>query len=243
MTQHNFHTVMNVLTLDRFEQRCAALFQDPKTATLFGNKGIARGVMAKVLDQNTPDSMRVLLEIVDILTQYATPYQEYSTDWYPVIEHLCGQTLQDDGCGNRYISVGERPAIMFNAHVDSACTTLQPIIKQWENTTQRLSTDGRTILSADDKAGVAIMIAMIWAEVSGLYYFFDGEEKGRIGSQALAHEFDDKEHCQSIQIIFSLDRRNTGDIRTVQNYIRMCSKQCADIIQQVLANQGLEYKE
>ena len=42
----------------------------------------------------------------------------------------------------------------------------------------------KTILGADDKAGMVILLYMIEKKIPGLYYFFIGEEVGCIGSNA-----------------------------------------------------------
>jgi hypothetical protein len=223
--------------------RIATLHEHSHFQTLFDGKGIQRGALAKQLPTDTTQSLKDLLEVFDILTQYVTPFEQFSTDWYPVIEYLCGQTLHDDGCGNRYVRIGDTPSVMFTSHVDTVGEMFSMIIKSFDG--QYISTDGRTILGADDKAGVSAMIMMIHQGVQGLYYFFDGEECSNIssqqgvGSKVVVQKLDHHEQFVDMKYCISLDRKKDNDIITHQKYGRCCSDIFANSLSDVLASQGV----
>jgi hypothetical protein len=86
-----------------------------------------------------------------------------------------------------------------------------------------IKTDGTTILGADDKAGVTVMLSMIEHKIKGLYYFFLGEEVGCKGSKLVAakHKLEPIPH---IKKVISFDRRGTDSVITFQSYSRCCSE-------------------
>ena len=118
------------------------------------------------------------------------------------------------------------PTICFCAHVDTApdCkgTNVKPILhrnyqgqeivlpddqsqvistSQYPYLQKKIGEDiitasGTTLLGADDKAGVTVMLHLINNNVPGLYYFFIGEEVGCIGSfQADKNFFSNVGYC------------------------------------------------
>ena len=92
--------------------------------------------------------------------------------------------LDTDEFGNRFYKIGESTC-MFTSHLDTA-TQANTIVNHVIDG-DIIRTDGQSILGADDKAGVTIMLYMIEHNVTGLYYFFVGEEVGGIGSSDLAY--------------------------------------------------------
>jgi len=133
--------------------------------------------------------------------------------------HLLPSELQEDEFGNLFIQIGESD-VMFTSHLDTATSALSPVVHTFEDNI--IKTDGTSILGADDKAGVAIMIHMIEKEIPGLYYFFLGEEVGCVGSKKLR----DKHNTQKIEGInkvISFDRRGTNSVITFQASSRCCS--------------------
>lgn len=140
--------------------------------------------------------------------------------------------LMNDQFGNYYRIIGDRPTTMFTSHLDTA--------DHRQNKTERYSTidsgienittGGETILGADDKAGVAVMLYMIEKKVPGLYYFFIGEERGGIGSKKLANGFEETEHVSEIVRCVSFDRRGTGSIITKQLGRQCCSDEFANAL-------------
>jgi len=131
---------------------------------------------------------------------------------------LLGDGLTQDKYDNLFIKIGDSDT-MFTAHLDTATSSLVDINHVIDG--DIIKTDGKSILGADDKAGVAIMLYMIDKKVPGLYYFFVGEEVGCVGSKKVADEHK-KEKIEGISKVVSFDRRGTKSVITYQ-----CSKRCA----------------
>lgn len=148
------------------------------------------------------------------LTQRTYPH---GTEWE--LFDLLPQNLDMDQWGNLYIKIGESD-VMFTSHLDTATAALTPIQHVIEENIVR--TDGKSILGADDKAGVAIMLYMIEKRIPGLYYFFLGEEVGCVGSRKLA-EAHKLEKIPDIKKVISFDRRGTNSVITYQAGSRCCS--------------------
>jgi len=85
--------------------------------------------------------------------------------------HLPRGTSRDP-YGNYYLVVGETTT-MFACHLDTACKNPEPVRHVVSN--GLVSSDGTTVLGADDKAGMVVMLYMIGKGVPGVYYFFVGE--------------------------------------------------------------------
>lgn len=129
--------------------------------------------------------------------------------------------LKKDKFGNYYKIIGSnsQPKTMFTSHLDTAdrkqeITTLYS--HENEDGDEIILTDGSTVLGADDKSGVTVMLYMMAHNVPGLYYFFIGEERGGIGSRALNDEYDSFEYLKNIQHCVSFDRRRAVSVITHQ---------------------------
>lgn len=129
------------------------------------------------------------------------------------------QNLEMDDFGNLFIKIGESD-VMFTSHLDTATSALTEITHVFEDNI--IKTDGKSILGADDKAGVTVMLYMIEKNIPGLYYFFLGEEVGCIGSKKVS-EAHKVEKIPYINKVISFDRRGTGSIITFQSGSRCCS--------------------
>jgi hypothetical protein len=136
-----------------------------------------------------------------------------------------------DGWGNYYIVVGDAPGTMFTSHMDDVSSVTQ-------NVTHRVTkngmyeTDKKTILGADCKAGMAVMLYMINAQTPGLYVFFREEESGRIGAElAVKHS---SLPMEGIDRCVSFDRRGYTDIITKQMGERCCSPEFAEALAETL---------
>ena len=97
--------------------------------------------------------------------------------------HLLNKDLKEDNFGNLFIKIGDND-VMFTSHLDTATKALCQVNHIFNKNI--IKTDGKSILGADDKAGVTIMLYMIEHNIPGLYYFFLGEEVGCVGSRKLA---------------------------------------------------------
>jgi hypothetical protein len=154
-----------------------------------------------------------------------------------VLPLLCAG-LEMDGHGNSFIKIGESQC-MFTAHLDTACMKQEKVAHVFFEKGGRefASTDGKTILGADDKAGVCVMLYMIDKGIPGLYYFFAGEERGCIGSGKLAKE--GASH-PNIKKVISFDRRGTSSVITHQSGMRGCSGAFADALISELEKAGMK---
>lgn len=143
--------------------------------------------------------------------------------------------LKRDAHGNFYYRIGESKT-MFTAHLDTSGHVKSKVNHVFDG--NMIKTDGKTILGADDKAGVTIMLYMIKNKIPGLYYFFVGEEVGCIGSGLVARNFKDK-----YDRVISFDRRDTNSIITYQSFTRCCSDKFANALaHQINTKSNLKYK-
>jgi hypothetical protein len=126
--------------------------------------------------------------------------------------------LQSDEFGNLFIKVGESD-VMFTSHLDTATSANTPVNHVFDG--KIIKTDGKSILGADDKAGVTIMLNMIKNNIPGLYYFFLGEEVGCVGSKKVA-AVQKETKIEGINKVISFDRRGTTSVITYQSG-RRCS--------------------
>lgn len=131
-----------------------------------------------------------------------------------------------DTHGNYFYKIGESKTA-FTCHLDTACKEQVNVIHKFEGNIIR--TDGKSILGADDKAGLTVLLYMIEKNVPGLYCFFIGEEVGCIGSGLASKDANFKEYDRMI----SFDRRGTESIITFQSSTRCCS----DIFAKALAEE------
>lgn len=143
-------------------------------------------------------------------------------------EHLLRKFLPKEHImdlhGNFYVEIGKGSKTMFTCHLDTACKDIRKVKHTFNGTL--IKTDGRSILGADDKAGMVILLYMIEKNVPGLYYFFIGEEVGCVGSSKLAQEFPDR--LKSINRVISFDRRDYNSVITHQSSTRCCSNDFAN---------------
>jgi hypothetical protein len=127
--------------------------------------------------------------------------------------------LQSDEFGNLFIKVGESD-VMFTSHLDTATSANTPVNHVFDG--KIIKTDGKSILGADDKAGVTIMLSMIKNNIPGLYYFFLGEEVGCVGSKKVA-AVQKETKIEGINKVISFDRRGTTSVITYQSGRRCAS--------------------
>lgn len=140
--------------------------------------------------------------------------------------------LQKDSIGNYYKIIGTNPTTMFTSHLDTADHRQYEtnLYSEIVDGSEIISTDGKTILGADDKAGVTVMLYMMEQGVPGLYYFFIGEERGGIGSRQLSEIFGELDYLDGIKRCVSFDRRDCHSIITKQLSKECCSGEFADAL-------------
>lgn len=168
-----------------------------------------------------------------------TAYTDIYGDEYLLRKFLPKNVIKDGG-ENYYLKIGESRT-MFTAHLDTAAQMRKPVVHVFDtmlnksgNTSEFVETDGSTLLGADDRTGVVIMLNMIEHNIPGLYYFFVGEEVGTIGSTwAITNTpqfFNEYDRC------ISFDRRGYGSIISAQMGGRCCSNEFVDDLSKELTS-------
>lgn len=153
--------------------------------------------------------------------------------------------LNKDKHGNYYIIIGDdKPTTMFTSHLDTAdreqkVTNLYS--REDSNGDEIIYTDGSTILGADDKSGVTVMLYMMDKGVKGLYYFFIGEERGGIGSNAVSADYDTFDYLKNIKRCVSFDRRKTGSVITNQLGRVCCSNDFGTALCKEYGKSGIDF--
>ena len=165
--------------------------------------------------------------------------------------------LKRDEIGNYYKIVGpSNPQTMFTCHLDTADREQVDInllsvrgrvseegysfrLIKTGSGDEIIHTDGKSILGADDKAGTTVMLYMIANNVPGLYYFFIGEERGGIGSNALSGIFTSVDYLQNIKRCVSFDRRRTTSVITHQLGRQCCSNEFGQALAKEFSKGGV----
>jgi hypothetical protein len=133
---------------------------------------------------------------------------------------------KEDGLGNYYLLIGDKPSTMFACHLDTACKESKDVKHTFVGS--YIYTDRTTILGADDKAGMVVLLSLIEKNIPGLYYFFIGEEVGCIGSTRLSNLWSKSPFSKHITKVISFDRKGTDSIITDQLFGTCCSNQFAN---------------
>lgn len=217
------------------------IFEDPelrKFAEAFNklkNKGVVEEVGKKIVvpkfNYNPKDPRSTFLSLVTKTYPYGNEEQ--------VLTFL--PSLQKDRHGNYYKIIGTNPQTMFTSHLDTADREqkIVNLLSKEENGDEIIYTDGNSILGADDKAGVTVMLYMMSHNIPGLYYFFIGEERGGIGSNALAADYDRYDYLRNIKRCVSFDRRKTISVITSQLGRVCCSNEFGNALCKEYSKSGI----
>lgn len=165
-------------------------------------------------------------------------------------EHLIERHLprgaRPDGHGNYYTVIGDSPTTMFTCHLDTYTDKATRV--RHRSLGNMIMSDGTTILGADDKAGMVVLLYMVEMRVPGVYYFFIGEEKGCVGSRRVAAGMESGEHpfaeLKGVTKVVSFDRRGTTSVITEQMLAECCSTDfAAELVARLNSSgQGLSMK-
>ena len=175
---------------------------------------------------------------------------------YLLIELLSEYNFKEDSHGNFFIIVpkpnGDISDTMFTCHLDTYYRNIRihtyvedPVKVTHEFEGDFITSDNTTILGADDKAGMVILLNMISEKVPGLYYFFIGEEVGRFGSGDLSKNFDiflSSNEIPKINKCISFDRKGYDSITTKQFSKRCCSDEFATDLLTKINEYGFWYE-
>lgn len=151
-----------------------------------------------------------------------------------LVSFLPKDKFQDDH-GNYYVQIGQSRTA-FTCHLDTCCREQVDVIHVIDGDTIR--TDGKSILGADDKAGMTILLYMMEKNIPGLYCFFIGEEVGCIGSGLASKDKWFKDYDRMI----SFDRRGTGSVITFQSSKRSCSDEFGRELSKRLNKHGMKFE-
>ena len=173
---------------------------------------------------------------------YPNPHEDEVLEFLP--------ELEKDNIGNYYKIIGDSktPETMFCCHLDTADriqkdVVLLNFIEEDETgkytPEEYILTDGSSILGAYYKAGTAVMLYLMAHGVPGLYYFFIGEERGGIGSRALAAQFFDMDYLQNVKRCTAFDRRDYHSVITRQGGTVCCSDEFGNALCRELNAHGL----
>jgi hypothetical protein len=151
--------------------------------------------------------------------------------------------LTKDTYGNYYTIIGESD-VVFTCHLDTASRTksLVGLRSYRKDGDEFIVTDGNSILGADDKSGVTVLMYMIANNIPGVYWFFIGEERGGLGSRYVAENIDKYPFMQGKKKCISFDRRNYHSVITKQMGVQCCSNEFAQEICNGLGKGGLSLK-
>jgi len=146
-----------------------------------------------------------------------------------------------DEYGNYFVKVGDSKSL-FVSHLDVVSKQKLKInkISYQKEEHEFVKTDGFTILGADDKTGVVIMLNMIDNNVSGTYYFMIGEEVGTVGSGLLYKE--KGELLSTFDRCVAFDRKSYGSIINRQMGEYCCSDEFVNSLVNEFSNNGMEFK-
>lgn len=171
------------------------------------------------------------------LTEYTTPFRNEKE-----LRHLLPSFLKQDKWGNYYHKIGTSPTTLFTCHLDNYCETKEKVNHIIEG--NLIKTDGTTILGADNKAGVCVLLYLIEKNVPGLYYLFRGEEPilsgGLWGSSQI---FNDLSILSGIERAVAFDRKAYGSVITRQMAQYCCSDEFADALCEAFSSKGISMKK
>lgn len=174
-----------------------------------------------------------LVDLLIDLTEFTIPHGEESLI-YDKVERLCGKKLGKDGFGNLYIKIGESK-ILFTAHLDTFSNDVEKVNHVIEG--KFLKTDGKTILGGDNKVGCAILINMIRNNIPGNYFFYCGEEVGRLGSEYHNSNISKDDYLLAV----AFDRKDIGSVCDYQRGIKLANDGLVDFLISELNKTGYEF--
>ena len=179
-------------------------------------------------------------ELWNRLTDFTHTYGQ-EDEVIEIINDFINIPFQKDEYGNYFVTIGNSETL-FVTHLDNAVGQKLKVTKITEivDGKEIVKTDGFTILGADDKTGIVIMINMILNNVPGNYYFFIGEEVGLIGS--LLYYKEKPEHFSNIKRCIAFDRKGYGSIIVRQKGKFGCSPEFSKALIKDFKKNGMDFK-
>lgn len=174
------------------------------------------------------------------LVRFTAPYGAEHLIYRDLIEFM---GMVQDEFGNYLLDIphpdGTPSTTCFAAHLDTADgSRVKPSItyddiKLRDAGTNMVGTATNTLLGADDRAGVTVLVWLAMHHVPGRYIFFIGEEVGRVGSEAMASEFKDfpdNHFLTGVQRMICFDRTGYSSIINAQTGTECCSMAFVDAL-------------
>jgi hypothetical protein len=181
-----------------------------------------------------PDSVQDAASLFLHLSKSVVPHGWEAEHYGPLLR---AEGFTEDGHGNWSLRIGDTSSA-FMCHLDTVGRTPEPIVVRIDEKEGTCCTDGNTVLGADDRAGLAIILWMVRHQVPGLYYLFVGEEVGCVGSRLAAC---DPSLWEGIQRAVSFDRMGYKSIITHQCGYRTASEEFANALAAAGAKFGMEW--
>ena len=161
-------------------------------------------------------SSEQLFDIMMELLNKTTPYKHEK-----LITHLLPDCFVDP-CGNYWYQVGENSTSLFCCHLDTVGSNpefTEPFYRDGFIYSLAFN-PSPSCLGGDDRCGILCLLAMINANVPGTYLFHVGEEKGTIGADYIAKQYDLSQFKRAIEF----DRRGTTSVITcMMGFAKVCS--------------------
>lgn len=185
---------------------------------------------------------RLYDERLHAMLQFKRPHNTLTeARWAKSLLEPYDAALIDD---NAWVVTVPRPdgtlnRVMFSSHVDTVHRTEGRQSVWFDPKAECYFKDDDEPLGADDAAGVWLMLEMIDAKVPGTYLFHRGEEKGGLGSSALADEH--AKWLEGFDMAIAFDRRGTYDVITHQGWGRCCSDEFANALSDALNVEDMMY--
>lgn len=181
-----------------------------------------------------------LLEILSWARPHNSPVERAFCQEY--LDRVPG--MKADAFGNRILTIGDRPRVMWSSHVDTVAARggQQDVGIDELDIASLCKGKAGMSLGADDGAGIWIMLNMIAAGRPGLYLFHRGEEQGCLGSHWIQRNTPDL--LKDIDAAIAFDRAGLSDVITHQSYGRTCSDAFAASLASALngLNPGFRYR-
>ncbi len=152
-----------------------------------------------------------------------------------IVERVGNGEISVDFSGNIHVDnrETEKDRTLFCAHVDTVHRFEGKNNFTYNGKWMHAPKDGP--LGADDGAGIALLLGLLDNNVPGYYIFFQGEEKGGIGSSWVATNM--PEILYDFDRAIAFDRKDVHSVITHQMYGRTCSDEFAYALANALNNQ------
>lgn len=137
-----------------------------------------------------------------------------------------------DDFGNVIVDVGE-PKILFSSHTDTAENEEGFRNVVYDELINVMTSDGNSILGADDGAGMFLMIRMIECGIPGRYVFHRCEEIGAHGSIWI--EENTPEILDGMVAAIAFDRSGDTDVVTKMVTGVTCTGEFANVLSEMLS--------